>query len=72
MPRWRSRMNRALVVTGALLLLGSASVHASNDTAGGIAYYATWERAKALAQETNRPILLVAAAPQCHAVPGLW
>jgi hypothetical protein len=64
-------MNRSLVV-GALLFLGSA-VYASNDgTAGGIAYFATWERARALAQETNRPILLVAAAPQCHGVPGMW
>lgn len=37
-----------------------------------IAWFGTWEGAKAEAARTGRPILLVSAAPQCHEVPGVW
>lgn len=37
-----------------------------------IAWYTDWEQALAIAQETNRPILLQSAAPQCGGVPGMW
>ena len=37
-----------------------------------IAWYGTWELAKAEAKRLNRPILLVSAAPHCHNVSGLW
>ena len=37
-----------------------------------IAWFGTWEGAKAEARRTNRPLLLVSAAPQCHDVPGVW
>jgi hypothetical protein len=37
-----------------------------------IAWYGTWERGARVAKATNRPILLIAAAPQCHGVSGLW
>ncbi|MHC4452554.1 MAG: hypothetical protein ACYS0E_20835 [Planctomycetota bacterium] len=37
-----------------------------------IAWYGTWERAKADAARLNRPILLLSAAPQCRNVSGMW
>lgn len=37
-----------------------------------IAWFATLDSARAQAQASNRPILLVAAAPHCGDVPGVW
>ncbi|MCA8948007.1 MAG: hypothetical protein KDE27_00800 [Planctomycetes bacterium] len=37
-----------------------------------IAWHGTWEGALAAARSTGRPILLVAAAPHCGLVPGMW
>lgn len=37
-----------------------------------IAWFGTWEAGLAEAQRTQRPILLVSAAPHCHNVPGIW
>jgi hypothetical protein len=39
---------------------------------GGIQWFATWEQGAAEAKRTGRPILLVAAAPHCHEISGLW
>lgn len=40
--------------------------------AAGIAWFGTWEAAKAEAKRTGRPILFMSAAPQCQSVPGVW
>jgi len=37
-----------------------------------IAWHGTWETASAAAKATQRPILLVFAAPHCSQVPGMW
>lgn len=37
-----------------------------------IAWFGTMDAAKAAAKRTGRPILLVAGAPHCRAVPGVW
>jgi len=37
-----------------------------------IAWFGTWEGGLAEAARTQRPILLVSAAPHCHDVPGVW
>ena len=37
-----------------------------------IAWFATLASGLAEAKRTNRPILLVSAAPHCHDVPGIW
>lgn len=37
-----------------------------------IAWFGTWEGGLAEARRTQRPILLVSAAPHCHNVPGIW
>ena len=39
---------------------------------GGIQWFATWESAKAEAARTNKPILMVSAAPHCSGVSGIW
>ncbi|MGE4619111.1 MAG: hypothetical protein AAEJ04_04800 [Planctomycetota bacterium] len=38
----------------------------------GVAWWGTWEGALAEGQRTEKPILLLSAAPQCHGVPGIW
>jgi hypothetical protein len=44
-----------------------------NDEArGGIQWFATWESGLREARRTNRPILLVSAAPHCAGVSGIW
>lgn len=37
-----------------------------------IAWFGTWEGGLEEARRTRRPILLVAAAPHCHSVSGIW
>lgn len=38
----------------------------------GIAWYTTWETARAEAKRSGRPIMFVAAATQCHGVSGVF
>ena len=38
----------------------------------GIPWFATWESGLREAQRTGKPILLVAAAPHCAGVSGIW
>lgn len=38
----------------------------------GIAWFGRWADAQAEASRTQRPILLMSAAPQCSGAPGLW
>ena len=37
-----------------------------------IAWFGTMDAGRAAAKATGRPILLVAGAPHCRAVPGVW
>ena len=37
-----------------------------------IAWHGTWAAALAEARRTGRPILLIAAAPHCHNISGVW
>ncbi len=37
-----------------------------------IAWHGTWTGALAAAEASQRPILLVFAAPHCGLVPGMW
>lgn len=50
---------------------GAVDVH-QQPAAPGIAWFGVWSDALAEAQRTNRPILLMAAAPSCQGVPGVW
>lgn len=50
-----------------MLLLGQTS-----PAEGGIQWYASWELGLSQARKGGRPILLVAAAPHCHNISGIW
>jgi hypothetical protein len=39
---------------------------------GGIVWYGSLRQGVAEAKRTNRPILLISAAPHCHNVSGIW
>ncbi len=39
---------------------------------GGIVWYGTLRTGLAEARRTNRPILLLSAAPHCHNISGIW
>ena len=39
---------------------------------GGIVWFGTLRSGIAEARRTNRPILLISAAPHCHNVSGIW
>ncbi|MDC3379458.1 thioredoxin family protein [Planctomycetota bacterium] len=56
----------------ALLVLSSVACAQEVQPTAGIAWRATWDDALAAAQRTQRPILLVAAAPHCHNISGMW
>lgn len=38
----------------------------------GVVWYGSWKEGLAAARTSHHPILLVAAAPHCHNVPGVW
>lgn len=37
-----------------------------------IAWYGTWKQGLAEAKRTDRPILLISAAPHCRNISGMW
>jgi len=37
-----------------------------------IAWFGSLDQGLAEAKRTNKPILLISAAPHCHGVPGVW
>lgn len=51
-----------------LVLLLHLSVFAEEK----IQWYANWEMGLRQARASGRPILLIAAAPHCHNVSGIW
>jgi hypothetical protein len=65
-------MNARTLVVAALAFAATGTLRGDVGDQGAIAWYGTWERGLRVAKATNRPILLIAAAPQCHGVSGLW
>lgn len=58
-------------VLALVLILGSPA-SAGETASGGIQWFATWEQAAAEAKRTQRPILLISAAPHCRNISGMW
>ncbi|PZM79324.1 MAG: hypothetical protein DKT66_22885 [Candidatus Melainabacteria bacterium] len=58
------------------VLLGVTFVFLSSNSAfaetDGIGWIPTWKQAISEASKAHKPILLVAAAPQCAGVSGIW
>lgn len=48
------------------------SVESTFQYPKSIAWIGTWQAAKAEAERTGKPILLLSAAPQCRGIPGVW
>ena len=62
-------MKTAKGIVGMTCLLTSI---AAAEIPSGITWYGVLDEGLAEAQRTQRPILLLSAAPQCAGVPGLW
>ena len=60
------------ILAGGLLTGSVGAQRAARPVAAKIAWHGTWKGGLAEARRTGRPIMLVSAAPQCHAVPGVW
>ena len=58
------------VVLAAIPLLASAQN--GNGLPAGIVWYGVLQDGLEQARKTQRPILLLSAAPQCAGVPGMW
>lgn len=54
------------------MTLFSLVAAAATLSGGGIQWIGTLDAGLAEARRTNRPILLVSAAPHCHEVSGIW
>ena len=67
MPSWKNWLPS--VLGACLFCVASANAQAPS---AGIAWYGVWEDALQEARRTNRPILLISAAPHCHNVSGIW
>jgi len=61
-------LSAALLVASGLLSLSSQALAAEP----AIGWIPTWDQALAEAKLTKKPILLIAAAPSCGGVPGVW
>ncbi|MDA1195766.1 MAG: hypothetical protein O2894_11350 [Planctomycetota bacterium] len=61
-----------LVVVFVAALFAPASAEDKQPAPGGIQWFATWTDAAAEARRTERPILLIAAAPHCRNISGMW
>lgn len=51
---------------------GNKPSMSDNGIPSGIAWYGVLADGVAEAKATNRPIMLLSAAPQCAGVPGMW
>ena len=62
-----------LVSMSAVHCPGQSQYNESTDSLPtGIAWYGVLTDGIADAKATNRPIMLLAAAPQCAGIPGMW
>jgi hypothetical protein len=68
---------RGSVAAAGVCVLLAAGAHAQERAPrpappAAIQWFAAWDDGLREAKRTRRPILLVAAAPHCHEVSGLW
>ncbi len=58
-------------LSGLTVLVGLTARSADAETEG-IGWIPTWKQAIVEASKARKPILLIAAAPQCAGVSGIW
>jgi hypothetical protein len=71
--RWTIGLLGGLLATIAIVCQGQPHPDESaKSLPSGIAWYGVLTDGITDAKATNRPIMLLAAAPQCAGVPGMW
>lgn len=55
-----------------LLALSPGLSSAVAETPRRVAWFGTVKQGLAVARATNRPILLISAAPHCRGISGIW
>ena len=73
----KAKAPKLLAVVAAFAVLAASTAHAQRGVDGqgkatGIAWFGSWDAGLAAAKASGRPILLIAAAPHCHGVSGIW
>ena len=66
------RFNLPLALLAFCTMLNCVGARPAFAESEGIGWIPTWRQAIAEASKARKPILLVAAAPQCAGVPGIW
>ena len=64
------KSNTFIPVLSLLMLLTGGA--AWSDDRPRVIWYGTLEGGLAEAKRSDRPILLISAAPHCHSVSGIW
>ncbi|MEE2639523.1 MAG: hypothetical protein VX768_02745 [Planctomycetota bacterium] len=64
------KSNTLIPVLSLLVLLTGDAVW--SDDRPRVIWYGTLEGGLAEAKRSDRPILLISAAPHCHSVSGIW
>jgi len=61
-----------LISTALMISVTSCYAQGNSKIPSGIAWHGVLTDGLADAKATNRPIMLLSAAPQCAGVPGMW
>lgn len=63
---------RLITALAALIFVDTCYAQNKSEIPSGIAWHGVLTDGLADAKATNRPIMLLSAAPQCAGVPGMW
>ena len=63
---------RLIICLTAMIAVNLCSAQGKSAIPSGIAWHGVLTDGLADAKATNRPIMLLSAAPQCAGVPGMW
>jgi len=61
-----------IICLTAMIAVNSCYAQSKSTIPSGIAWHGVLTDGLADAKATNRPIMLLSAAPQCAGVPGMW
>ena len=68
----KKRITNLLLAVALTAIPLLASAQSGNGLPAGIVWYGVLQDGLEQARKTERPILLLSAAPQCAGVPGMW
>lgn len=63
---------RIMIGAAVMTTVGECLAQGNSEIPSGIAWHGVLTDGLADAKATNRPIMLLSAAPQCAGVPGMW